>query len=240
MMMRVCLLSLVVAAAQGADFFEARCGACLAVADELSRATQSHDRQEFMDLELGGRIDTKGKRKAKIVEYAGSELRALEILEKTCKPMTNYGIVDQEGTAYYQKVKVDGPVTITGTVSIGSDQDKEDGRRLKTYCEALVEEHEETLTETLKTMAFPVGDYRPNLCVKTVKDCQAADVDTISKMLGPEPNLEDEEAQQKQQAKDDEKANEGGKKKSPPKKKKKKSAASSKKKKKTTAKKADL
>ena len=172
------------------DFFDVgRCGACVAVADELTKSKQSHDRREQMDFTLGGRIDGKGRRKGKRIEYANSEVRAMEILEKTCEPMKDYGIVEQGGRAYYHKVS-GGTVTVTGKVTLGTDQNKEDGRRLKTYCDAIVEEHEDALTSALRSDDIP--SFRSHLCVDVANVCSPDDVATIASDIGPEPVDDDD------------------------------------------------
>jgi len=90
--------------------------------------------------------------KGKEVDYLVSELRTMELLEELCPGMQHYGVTEQEdGTASFQRHSVGGgSVHITGTMKIGTKKYHDDRLKLQSYCEGLVEEHEELLGEAVK------------------------------------------------------------------------------------------
>ncbi|GMH87369.1 hypothetical protein TrVE_jg12460 [Triparma verrucosa] len=139
---------------EGKDFFDAKCSACVSVVAELERNLELEQPRQNVDLRNTLQAPTpKDGKKKKVIAYEVSELRGVEVLEELCKGMDQYGIVRQEdGTVSFQRynAKGAGTVRIMGSMTLGSDQFQEDRKRLQSYCDALVEEHEETLLEAIR------------------------------------------------------------------------------------------
>jgi len=95
-----------------------------------------------------------GETKKKVIAYEVSELRGIEVLEELCVGMDQYGITKEEdGSATFQRynAKGAGTVKIMGSMTIGSEQFHEDRKRLQTFCDSLVEKHEDDLLEAIRS-----------------------------------------------------------------------------------------
>ncbi|GMH74048.1 hypothetical protein TL16_g06355 [Triparma laevis f. inornata] len=136
------------------DFYDAKCSACVSVVAELERNLELEPPRQNVDLRNTLQAPTgKDGKKKKVIAYEVSELRGVEVIEELCKGMDQYGIVRQEdGMVSFQRynAKGAGTVRIMGSMTLGSDQFQEDRKRLQSYCDALVEEHEETLLEAIR------------------------------------------------------------------------------------------
>eukprot|EP00633_Aureoumbra_lagunensis_P003928 CAMPEP_0197316890 /NCGR_PEP_ID=MMETSP0891-20130614/44692_1 /TAXON_ID=44058 ORGANISM="Aureoumbra lagunensis, Strain CCMP1510" /NCGR_SAMPLE_ID=MMETSP0891 /ASSEMBLY_ACC=CAM_ASM_000534 /LENGTH=322 /DNA_ID=CAMNT_0042806591 /DNA_START=68 /DNA_END=1036 /DNA_ORIENTATION=- len=130
-------------------FFELKCSACVSIVAELERNLEIEKPKGNIDL----RRTLSGGDKGKVIDYSVSELRTLELLEELCKGMQHYGITQQEdGTASFQRHSVGGgSVHISGTMKIGTQKYHDDRVKLQSYCDALVEEHEDLLSEAIRS-----------------------------------------------------------------------------------------
>ena len=131
------------------DFYALKCSACVSIVAELERNLETEKPRMNVDLR---KSLTSGRDKGKIVDYSVSELRTLELLEELCKGMEHYGVTRQEdGLASFQRHSVGGgSVHITGTMKIGTKKYHDDRVKLRTYCDQVVEDHEELLSEAVK------------------------------------------------------------------------------------------
>lgn len=129
------------------------------------------------DLDLRSRLDSRGERKGKVVDWKLSELRAMELLEGICKNMADYSIVTgNDGVKRYQKIQnVAGGVTISGSMSFGGEGQGDQGKELRLYCDGLIENHEEALTEAVQE----VEGLRQKLCVDTAHLCSNSQLDKL-------------------------------------------------------------
>merc|ERR1739848_945472 len=81
-----------------AAYDEVRCGVCKAMAHE-TKTSIAKASKNTMKLDMRGRIDSKGNRQGKVVDYALSETRMLEVLDGTgdegtvCKRLESWSIV---------------------------------------------------------------------------------------------------------------------------------------------------
>eukprot|EP00297_Palpitomonas_bilix_P014496 CAMPEP_0113891128 /NCGR_PEP_ID=MMETSP0780_2-20120614/14569_1 /TAXON_ID=652834 /ORGANISM="Palpitomonas bilix" /LENGTH=133 /DNA_ID=CAMNT_0000880681 /DNA_START=225 /DNA_END=626 /DNA_ORIENTATION=- /assembly_acc=CAM_ASM_000599 len=118
-----------------------------------------------MDIDLRGRLDGSGKRHGKVIEYAKSELAALDILENVCDDMGDYAVQGSKPSRSYVKYQnTKGPVTLSG-ISINS----EDPEKLKARCEQLVEDTEDFIIKQVKK--GKTKSLKKSLCRKHSKDC---------------------------------------------------------------------
>ena len=89
----VLALSALVALARGpigSLAIESKCTACAAVAAELGGALEAERPRNHLDLR--GRLDSKGQRYGKLIDYKVSELRFVELLENLCEDVASgYG-----------------------------------------------------------------------------------------------------------------------------------------------------
>mmetsp|Transcript_437 Transcript_437/g.920 ORF Transcript_437/g.920 Transcript_437/m.920 type:complete len:385 (+) Transcript_437:18-1172(+) len=139
--------------AEGKDFFDAKCSACVSIVAELERNLELEPPRQNVDLRNTLQAPPVNGKKKKVIAYEVSELRGIEVLEELCKGMDQYAITRQEdGSVSFQRynAKGAGSVRIMGSMSIGSDYFHDDKRKLQAYCDALVEEHEETLLEAIR------------------------------------------------------------------------------------------
>ncbi len=138
--------------AEGKDFFDAKCSACVSIVAELERNLELERPRQNVDLRntLAAPSSQKGK---KVIAYEVSELRGIEVLEELCPGMDQYGIVKEEnGDISFQRynAKGAGTVKIMGSMTLGNSQFQEDRKRLQSYCDGIVEEHEDTLLEAIR------------------------------------------------------------------------------------------
>ena len=126
----VLALSALVALARGpigSLAIESKCTACAAVAAELGGALESERPRNHLDLR--GRLDSKGQRYGKLIDYKVSELRFVELLENLCEDVASgYGY----SVGVWRK----------GSKPKGA-QGKAMRAELSGYCHRLVEEQEE-------------------------------------------------------------------------------------------------
>jgi hypothetical protein len=115
---------------------------------ELEQPRQNVDLRNTLQAPPQG-----GEKKKKVIAYEVSELRGIEVMEDLCVGMDQYGITKEEdGSVTFQRynAKGAGTVKIMGSMTIGSDQFHEDRKMLRSYCDNLVEEHEDDLLEAIR------------------------------------------------------------------------------------------
>ncbi|KNA09295.1 hypothetical protein SOVF_154820 [Spinacia oleracea] len=67
---------------------EDKCAACHAVAKELDHGLANEKPRNHLDLR--NRLDSKGQRRGKVIDYRVSELRVVELLDGLCEKMQDY------------------------------------------------------------------------------------------------------------------------------------------------------
>ena len=135
-------------ASPGEAFDEIKCSACCSIVAELERNLETEKPRMNVDL----RRTLAGQDKGKVVDYAVSELRTLEVMESVCPRMHDYGVTRVEGgRGFFQRHSVAaGTVHISGSMTIGGDHYTWDKRALRSYCDELLEAHEDPLAEAIK------------------------------------------------------------------------------------------
>ncbi|KDO85157.1 hypothetical protein CISIN_1g030030mg [Citrus sinensis] len=73
-----------------------KCGACNAVAEELERGLSKEKTRNHLDLRH--RLDSKGQREGKLIDYRVSELRVVELLDGLCDKMQDYTLEKIDST----------------------------------------------------------------------------------------------------------------------------------------------
>jgi protein canopy 1/2 len=150
----LCTLPLLAAVASAGvpNFSKLKCEACEAVVDELDSVlrAEASSVEGRMGIEVGGRLDSKGKRQGKVISYEMSEMRAMEVLESLCQGVAHYRSVegDRKGRFWFSRMK---DYHDRGTLEIPEAEHEEDMKRsLKVFCGAMVEEYEELLTTVIQ------------------------------------------------------------------------------------------
>jgi hypothetical protein len=82
------LLAAILASAASASSIGDKCAACKAVAAELEIGISSEKPRNHLDLR--NRLNSKGQREGKVIDYRVSELRVVELLDGLCDKMQDY------------------------------------------------------------------------------------------------------------------------------------------------------
>ena len=158
---------------------ESKCTACAAVAAELGGALESERPRNHLDMR--GRLDSKGQRYGKLIDYKVSELRFVELLENLCEDVaSSYG--------YTVGVWRKGPKP-------KGAQGKAMRAELSGYCHRLVEEQEEALQAALYA-----GDLDPSTAEDVMcRQLAPKDCDGVPRLneTESEPQVEDTAAKTK-------------------------------------------
>ncbi|KAG8452408.1 hypothetical protein GDO86_004275 [Hymenochirus boettgeri] len=159
------LLSCALARRRGQDV---HCGACRALVDELEWEITQVDPKKT--IQKGSfRINPDGTQSITEVPYARSEAHLMELLERVCEKMTEYGEKTDptDRKIYIRVLSRDGKTMDASGINI----DKEVISNLKFTCERIVEEYEDELIEFFSRESQNVKD---NLCSKRTDLCDYA------------------------------------------------------------------
>uniref|UniRef100_A0A453MWI3 DUF3456 domain-containing protein n=3 Tax=Aegilops tauschii subsp. strangulata TaxID=200361 RepID=A0A453MWI3_AEGTS len=163
------LFAAVFAAAAGASASAIgdKCAACKAVAAELEIGISSEKPRNHLDLR--NRLNSKGQREGKVIDYRVSELRIVELLDDLCDKMQDYTLQKLE-SGEKEWVKV------TNWSSFQTDKKaaaRAYSKNLSSYCGRLLEETEDELSEWIKTSSAESGNVSQALCQDISKHCQS-------------------------------------------------------------------
>ncbi|KAM7259815.1 hypothetical protein ACFE04_015556 [Oxalis oulophora] len=161
-----------------ASCIDDKCAACQAVADEIEIGLAKEKPRNHVDLRH--RLDSKGQREGKLIDYRMSELRVVELLDGLCDKMQDYTLEKVDSTTQLW-VKVPSWETVAN-----KQEAKAYAKDISSYCGRLLEETEDELTESIKKGDVKVGGVSKVLCQDLSKHCkraplQAGDNDVESK-----------------------------------------------------------
>ncbi|PIN05257.1 putative membrane protein, contains type II SA sequence [Handroanthus impetiginosus] len=151
------LLVVVVIFAVSAYGIDDKCAACNAIAEELERGLLNEKPRNHLDMRH--RLDSKGQREGKLIDYRVSELRVVELLDGLCEKMQDYTLekVDSSRRVWVKVNNWDNLRT-----------DKQEARAyakdISTFCGRLLEATEDQLSESIKKGFVKVGEVRKVLC----------------------------------------------------------------------------
>ncbi|KAJ0085659.1 hypothetical protein Patl1_09369 [Pistacia atlantica] len=146
---------------------EDKCGACNAVAEELELGLSKEKPRNHLDMRH--RLDSKGQRVGKVIDYRVSELRVVELLEGLCDKMLDYTLEKVDSTRR-EWVRVDHWDNIT----ISKQEAKAYAKDISTYCGRLLEETEDELAELIKKGSIQAGDVSKVLCQDLSQHCDVS------------------------------------------------------------------
>ncbi|KQJ92917.1 hypothetical protein BRADI_3g01590v3 [Brachypodium distachyon] len=121
-------------------------------------------------LDLRNRLNSKGQREGKVIDYRVSELRIVELLDDLCDKMQDYTLQKLESGEK-------GWVKVANWNSFQTEKKaaaRAHSKNLSTFCGRLLEETEDELEEWIKTGSAESGKVSQALCVDISKHCQSS------------------------------------------------------------------
>lgn len=143
-----------------------KCAACKAVAVELEVALTNEKPKNHLDMRH--RLDSRGQREGKVIDYKVSELRVVELLDGLCERMKDYTL-DKADSSKVKWVKVED--WESAVLSIEKQEAKAHAKDMSTFCGRLLEQSEEELAEKIKSGTVNVGSVEDVLCRDLSKHC---------------------------------------------------------------------
>ncbi|KAG2255635.1 hypothetical protein Bca4012_092584 [Brassica carinata] len=140
-----------------------KCSACNAVAEELESQLLKEKPRNHLDLR--NRLNSKGQREGKVIDYRMSDLRVVDLLDGLCDRMQDYTLQKVE-SKNREWVKVESFDNLTN-----KQEAKAHANDISTYCGRLLEETEDELAEVIKNGTLKVGDARKVLCQTLSNHC---------------------------------------------------------------------
>ncbi|CAI0381633.1 unnamed protein product [Linum tenue] len=152
-----------------------KCAACNAVAAELEIGLSNEKPRNHLDMR--NRLNSKGQREGKVIDYRVSELRVVELLDGLCDKMQSYTL-EKIDSSRREWIKVNDWDTLT----TNKQEARAYSKQMSSYCGRLLEETEDELTELIKKGSVTVGGVSKVLCQDLSKHCRSsgshqADVD---------------------------------------------------------------
>ncbi|WOH03694.1 hypothetical protein DCAR_0623093 [Daucus carota subsp. sativus] len=147
-----------------------KCAACNAVAQEENQrevlklcVLQERPRNH---LDMRHRLDSKGQRKGKVIDYRVSELRVVELLDGLCDKMQDYTLEKVNSTT-----QVWIKVANWDVLTTNKQEARAYSKDISSYCGRLLEETEDEFAELIKKGSVQVGDVRKVLCQDLSRHC---------------------------------------------------------------------
>ncbi|CAH8354528.1 unnamed protein product [Eruca vesicaria subsp. sativa] len=148
-----------------------KCAACNAVAAELELQILKEKPRNHLDLR--NRLNSKGQREGKVIDYRISDLRVVDLLDRLCDRMQDYTLQKLE-SKNREWVKVESFDNLTN-----KQEAKAHANDISTYCGRLLEETEDELAEVIKNGSLKVGEARKVLCQSLSNHCsKSSDTDS--------------------------------------------------------------
>ncbi|KAG9444419.1 hypothetical protein H6P81_015759 [Aristolochia fimbriata] len=150
-----------------------KCAACSAVAAELETGLSNEKPRNHLDMRH--RLDSKGQREGKVIDYRVSELRAVELLDDLCDKMQDYTL-QKVSTSRHEWVKVPS----WDNLKAGDKQEaKAHAKDISTYCGRLLEETEDEFAGLIRKGSVQPGDVMKVLCEDLSKHCSQSRTDGL-------------------------------------------------------------
>ncbi|OAY68367.1 Protein canopy-1 [Ananas comosus] len=148
-----------------ASSIDDKCAACYAVAAEIELGLSSEKPRNHLDMRH--RLDSKGQREGKVIDYRVSELRVVELLDGLCEKMQDYTLEKLEsGERVWVKVRN------WDSLKTDKQEARAYSKDLSTFCGRLLEETEDELAEWIKKGSIEAGSVSNALCKDLSKHCQ--------------------------------------------------------------------
>ncbi|XP_060199979.1 uncharacterized protein LOC132628231 [Lycium barbarum] len=160
-----------------------KCAACSAIAEELEHGLLKEKPRNHLDMRH--RLDSKGQREGKLIDYRVSELRVVELLEDLCEKMQDYTLekVDSSTKTW---IKVDN----WDHLKTNKQEARAHAKAMSSFCGRLLEQTEDELAELIKKGSVKVGDVTKVLCEDLSNYCNGT---SSNKAVGDENEDADRE-----------------------------------------------
>ncbi|KAK1303835.1 hypothetical protein QJS10_CPB11g02167 [Acorus calamus] len=141
-----------------------KCSACNAVAAELEIGLSNEKPRNHLDLRH--RLDSKGQREGKVIDYRVSELRVVELLDGLCEKMQDYTLMKLDASRE-QWIKV------KDWDSLETDKREAQAfsKDMSSFCGRLLEETEDELAELIRAGSVKRGEVSKVLCQDLSRKC---------------------------------------------------------------------
>ncbi|KAH0680729.1 hypothetical protein KY284_021814 [Solanum tuberosum] len=150
---------------QAALCIEDKCSACSAIAEELEHGLLKEKPRNHLDMRH--RLDSKGQREGKLIDYRGSELRVVELLDDLCEKMQDYTLekVDSSTNTWIK-------VNNWDLLKTNKQEARAHSKAMSSFCGRLLEQTEDELAELIKKGSVKVGDVTKVLCEDLSNYCK--------------------------------------------------------------------
>ncbi|KAL1540612.1 protein seele-like [Salvia divinorum] len=152
--------SIFASAAYGIDD---KCAACNAIATELERGLSNEKPRNHLDMRH--RLDSKGQRQGKLIDYRVSELRVVELLDGLCENMQDYTLEKVDSSRQWIKVKD------WDNLKTNKQEARAYSKDISSFCGRLLEETEDELSERIKKGSVNAGEVSRVLCQDIGRYC---------------------------------------------------------------------
>ncbi|KAL0352525.1 UNVERIFIED_CONTAM: hypothetical protein Scaly_1641200 [Sesamum calycinum] len=117
-------------------------------------------------LDMRHRLDSKGQREGKLIDYRVSELRVVELLDGLCDNMQDYTLekVDSSRRVWIK-------VNSWDNLKTSKQEARAYSKDISTFCGRLLEETEDELSELIKKGSVKVGEVSKVLCQDLGRYC---------------------------------------------------------------------
>ncbi|KAL6549150.1 hypothetical protein OROHE_008995 [Orobanche hederae] len=141
-----------------------KCVACNAIAEELERGLLNEKPRNHLDMRH--RLDSKGQREGKLIDYRVSDLRVVELLDGLCEKMQDYTLekVDSRRRVWIK-------VNNWDDLETNKQEARAYSKDISTFCGRLLEETEDELAESIKKGSVKAGDVSKVLCQDLGRYC---------------------------------------------------------------------
>ncbi|KAL3511682.1 hypothetical protein ACH5RR_024399 [Cinchona calisaya] len=147
-----------------------KCAACTAIAEELERGLMNERPKNHLDMRH--RLDSKGQRQGKVIDYRVSELRVVDLLDGLCEKMQDYTLekVDSSTQVWIK-------VNDWDTLKTNKQEAQAYSKDISSFCGRLLEETEDELSELIKKGSVKVGGVSKVLCEDLGRYCDQPSAD---------------------------------------------------------------
>ncbi|XP_071901351.1 uncharacterized protein [Coffea arabica] len=132
-----------------------KCAACTAIAER----PRNH-------LDMRHRLDAKGQRQGKVIDYRVSELRVVDLLDGLCEKMQDYTLEKVDSSTQVW-MKVDN----WDILKTNRQEARAHSKAISSFCGRLLEETEDELSELIKKGSVKAGSVSKVLCEDLGRYC---------------------------------------------------------------------
>ena len=172
---RIALLLLYAVAAAARDLD--KCAGCAVVMRSLQKVLAlEHLDEDKTDILSGGRLDGNGNRQGKLVKYATSEFRTSHLLDQVCDyadtfvPRFEGGWAPNATKQQRFEDVVRGKAKPFPKLTKANNEEETLRLRLRSYCDSVVEDHEDALAESIVAEASPESALQ-SICRDATASC---------------------------------------------------------------------